>query len=63
MIKAAEAGAEAASLTKAAVLAAAAAHRNLPPHHVEATRPEDAYRCASGKIVASQEVLGHQSVA
>ena len=47
MIKAAEAEAEAASLTKAAVLAAAAAHRNLPPHHAEATRPEDAYRCAA----------------
>jgi hypothetical protein len=47
MIKAAEAGAEAASLTKAAVLAAAAAHRNLPPHHAEATRAEDAYRCAN----------------
>lgn len=54
MIKAAEVEAEAASLTKAAVLAAAAAHRNLPPHHAEATVPEDAYRCAAGIITVSR---------
>ena len=53
MIRAAEVEAEAASLTKAAVLAAAAAHRNLPPHHAEATAPEDAYRCADGTVTVS----------
>ena len=58
MIKAAEAGAEAASLTKAAVLAAAAAHRNLPPHHSEATRPEDAYRSVRPDLLTRLSALG-----
>ena len=45
----AEAGqsAEAAHLTKSAVLLAASQYRNLPPHNADATEADQAYRCAS----------------
>ena len=44
MIAAAGQAAEAAALTRDAVLAAAAQYRNLPPHHADATKPDQAYR-------------------
>ena len=44
MIAAAGQAAEAAALTREAVLAAAAQYRNLPPHHADATKPDQAYR-------------------
>lgn len=44
LLDAAHAKAVAGGTTKAEVLAAAAAARNIPPHHPEATSGEDAYR-------------------
>lgn len=46
MIAAAGQSAELAHLTKDAVLLAASQYRNLPPHHVDATSADQAYRRA-----------------
>ena len=46
MIAAAGQRAEVENLTKSAVLLAASQYRNLPPHHADATAPDQAYRFA-----------------
>lgn len=46
LLDAAHVKAVAGGTTKAEVLAAVAAARNIPPHHPEATSAEDAYRSA-----------------
>ena len=44
LLEAAHVKAVAGGTTKAEVLAAAAAARNIPPHHPEATKADEAYR-------------------